>query len=71
LVGDLNGDGKVDLDDLAILANQWLKPPGTPSADIAPIPTDDIVNFLDFTAMAENWLVDCGANSSNPACVPK
>jgi alpha-tubulin suppressor-like RCC1 family protein len=72
MVGDLNDDGKVDFDDLAILADQWLHPPGTPSADIAPLPSGDgAVNFLDFTALAENWLIDCDANPSNPACVPK
>jgi hypothetical protein len=54
--GDITGDGKVDLDDLKILAEQWLQSPGTPSADIAPSPLDDIVNFLDFALMAENWM---------------
>ncbi len=39
LVGDLNNDCKVD--------------------------------FEDFATMANNWLMDCGANPSNPACVPK
>ncbi|MBL7152181.1 MAG: hypothetical protein ISS79_00570 [Phycisphaerae bacterium] len=29
------------------------------------------VDFLDFARMAENWLIDCQANPSNPACVPK
>ena len=39
----------VDYEDLAILAEQWLKTPGIPSADIAPRPAGDgEVNFLDF-----------------------
>jgi hypothetical protein len=57
LAGDITGDGKVDFEDLAILADQWLQPPGTPSADIAPPPYGDgRVNFLDFAVLAENWL---------------
>lgn len=54
--GDINGDGKVNFKDLKILAQQWLQPPGTPSADIVP---DDIVNFQDFAVLAENWLAGC------------
>jgi alpha-tubulin suppressor-like RCC1 family protein len=29
------------------------------------------VDFHDFAIMAEDWLIDCYANPSNPACVPK
>jgi len=29
------------------------------------------VDFSDFAVMAENWLIDCTANPSSPACVPK
>ena len=29
------------------------------------------VDFYDFARMAENWLIDCIANPSDPACVPK
>ncbi|MBN2455753.1 MAG: hypothetical protein JXB29_04315 [Sedimentisphaerales bacterium] len=29
------------------------------------------VDMLDFAVIAENWLIDCIANPSNPACVPK
>ena len=56
ITGDITGDGKVNIEDLRILAIQWLQAPGVPSADIAPIPNgDDIVNFLDFAKFAENW----------------
>ena len=54
--GDITGEGIVDFEDLAELADQWLQPPGTPSADIAPLPVDGIVNFLDFAKLAENWM---------------
>lgn len=54
---DFNHDNKVDLFDLNILTDQWLLPPGSPSADIAPFPTgDNFVNFLDFALLAQNWL---------------
>jgi len=56
LQGDINGNGKVDFEDLQILANQWLQPPSTPSADLAPSPLDNFVNFLDFAVLAGNWL---------------
>ena len=57
LAGDLNNDCNTDFEDLAILANQWLQTPGTPSADIAPSPNGDgIVNFQDFAAMTKDWL---------------
>ena len=54
--GDITGDGNVDYSDLKLMAEQWLSPPGTLSADIAPAPGGDgVVNFLDFTELAENW----------------
>ena len=57
--GDINSDGIVDYLDLEILLDQWLQPPGVPSADIAPPPNgDNIVNFLDFALLAQSWLVD-------------
>jgi hypothetical protein len=56
IAGDVTGNGIVDFEDLEILADQWLQPPGNPSADIAPSPVDGIVNFLDFVVMAEHWL---------------
>ena len=71
LAGDLNDDCKVDFMDLKVLPEQWLQPPGLPSADIWPSGGDDMVNFEDFSVMAESWLIDCQANPANPACVPK
>ena len=55
--GDITGNGRVDFEDLKVLADQWLQPPSIPSADIAPPPSgDNFVNFLDFAILAENWL---------------
>jgi hypothetical protein len=70
LAGDLNKDCRVDLEDLTILAAQWLQPPGSPSADIAPGPDGDgATDFLDYATFANTWLVDCFHDSANPACV--
>ncbi len=54
--GDINEDGKVNLEDVSHIANQWFKPPSSPSADIAPSPVDGFVNFLDLAAFSEDWL---------------
>jgi hypothetical protein len=55
--GDFEPDCDVDWADLAVLAGQWLQIPGTPSADIAPLPNGDgKVNFLDFAEFAIHWL---------------
>jgi len=29
------------------------------------------VDFRDFAIMADNWLIDCNTDPSNPVCVPK
>ncbi len=53
---DLNNDGVVDLKDMAYVAQQWLQPGGTPSADIHPAPTaDGIVNLPDYSKIAAHW----------------
>ena len=54
LIGDLTGDGRIDVADLGRFANLWLG--SDPSADLAPVGGDGIVNFLDFAVLAENWL---------------
>ena len=56
-VADLNGDGIVDMGDLAILCCQWDQEPAEPSADIAP-PTagDGIVDARDLAMIVDSWL---------------
>jgi len=57
---DLDRLGDVSFGDLVILVSQWLQPPDTPSADIAPKPNGDgIVNFLDLAVLAEHWMESC------------
>lgn len=58
LQADLNYDRIVDLEDFAILASQWLQPPGLPSADIAPEVPDGFVDTLDLAVLANSWLAE-------------
>ena len=68
---DLDGDCEVDFSDFAILGNQWMKPPGNPSADIAPEGGDGKVDFLDLAVMTGQWLqAECPtADLSGDCCV--
>ena len=53
-VGDLTGDCKVGLEDLQILAEQWLLPPETPPRR-ADLNGDDRVDGRDLTMLATGW----------------
>ena len=73
LAGDLNNDCKVDLYDFALFATEWLaeecnEPEWCGGADFD---LSGDVTLIDFAKLAQNWLIDCQANPSNPACVPK
>ncbi len=57
LLGDFNGDNKVNWEDLAIFTSQWLDPSGSP-ADLNIV---NGVNYADFALMAENWRIGEGA----------
>ena len=57
LIADLNQDGLANLNDFAIMAEQWQQLPGEPSADIGPLPWgDNTVNMWDMKVLAEQWL---------------
>ncbi len=52
---NLTGDGKVNFQDFAELANYWQQ--SEPSADIGPWPIGDgVINMLDLAVLAEDWL---------------
>lgn len=54
---DFTGDGDINYIDFAIMASQWGQLPGTPSADIAPLPGgDDFVDIQDLEALVNFWL---------------
>jgi outer membrane protein assembly factor BamB len=59
---DINGDGEVNLEDLAVMASQWRQAPKAPSADIGPTSAGDgVVDFHDVAVLAEYWLTHPGA----------
>jgi pimeloyl-ACP methyl ester carboxylesterase len=56
-IAPAGGDNVVDVRDIAVFIDQWLRPSGSQSGDIAPLPNGDgIVNELDLAVMAEHWL---------------
>jgi len=73
LAADINGSGNcyVDLDDLYTLASFWLRQDCSTNnncdgADF--VPRDGVVDFLDFSDLAEQWLT-CN-DPANPNCTP-
>lgn len=68
-VGDVDRNYKVDFNDFALLASQWLDQPYEPSADIEPVGGDNIVDFKDLWAMCECWLAECDALPPDPVTV--
>lgn len=51
--GDLDVDGTVDINDVCIMAGEWLG--SGVLADIEPVSGDGIVNLEDFAVLASNW----------------
>ncbi|MHC4616653.1 MAG: GEVED domain-containing protein [Planctomycetota bacterium] len=56
LPGDFVGPYGVDMRDFGIVAGQWQKAPGEPSADIAPGCGDGVVDWFDLGVLVDNWL---------------
>ena len=60
ITGDIDGDCKVNLYDLAILASAWLSKAGDdnwdPDCNISQ-PTDNVINFLDFSVFADTFFM--------------
>jgi hypothetical protein len=57
LLGDLDGDGTVDLNDISLLAEYWLEDPAG-SDPYAGVNDDNIVNFLDYALFSNDWMDD-------------
>lgn len=56
LAGDINGNCTVQLEDLGLLAEQWLHPSeGCPEPNCADIDGANGVNMSDFALLADNW----------------
>ncbi len=62
---DFDNNNEINFIDFAILAGQWLRVPGSPSADIAPEVPDNFVDFLDLEVFVENWLLDLTCTVQN------
>ncbi len=56
LRGDFDTSGRVDIEDLAVLAAEWLNTGGSFQADID---RNQTVELNDFSIFAENWLTGC------------
>ncbi|HUV41808.1 MAG TPA: chitobiase/beta-hexosaminidase C-terminal domain-containing protein, partial [Sedimentisphaerales bacterium] len=54
--GDLDGNCKVDWQDILCFSQQWLDAPGCWGADCADLVNSDGVNWADFSVLADNWL---------------
>ena len=67
LTGDIDSNGKVGIDDLSIMALQWLD--GSGSADIA---GEAGIDFIDFSALAAEWqeILICVENHSGTEYTP-
>ena len=55
LTGDLDGNGKVDYNDLLILTDYWIQNPAG-SEPYAGVNDDNTVDFTDYTLLADNWM---------------
>ena len=60
LPGDLTGDCKVDINDLAVFTEGWLEPDGPD------LTGDGANNFADFAVLADNWGIISDVNSAQP-----
>ncbi|MHC4395799.1 MAG: C10 family peptidase [Planctomycetota bacterium] len=65
-LGDFEPDCDVDIDDLAVFAQQWLL--RKLSVDFAPDAGDYFVNFLDWAVFAKAWQSIPSSPNWNPAC---
>ncbi len=54
LLGDLNEDDTVDLNDMALLVEYWLQDP-VGSEPYAGVNDDNIVDFFDYALLAQDW----------------
>lgn len=57
LSADFDDSNDVNWADFATLGDQWMLAPGVPSADIAPPSGNGVVDFEDFKAFWEQWLI--------------
>jgi hypothetical protein len=59
LLGDINGDGIVDFNDVSLLTQYWLANPAG-SEPYAGVNDDDIVDFIDYALLSQDWMNTAG-----------
>jgi len=72
-LGDFVCPDGVSIEDLDYFVQRWLLGDCASSNNCggADINGSGAVDFADFAMFAENWLIDCGTEPNNPACVPE
>ena len=55
---DIELPAGVDVEDLLLMASQWLESSGGSPADIAPATLDGRVDYLDFEVLSRQWLIN-------------
>jgi hypothetical protein len=68
LAGDVNFDGIVNSQDLAVISSNWLQTGADVSGDAN---HDGIVNSQDLAVVSSNWLATAAGGSGNAAAVPE
>jgi len=64
--GDLNGDGIVNAQDLAVIGSHWLR-----AGPVGDANGDGLVNTQDIAVIASHWLAGTGSGTSGAAVVPE
>lgn len=67
---DLNRDCYVDMKDLALLGDNWLRIDLTPSEDYLDLQYDYTINLLDFAVLADQWMLCTNWQDANCVSVP-
>ena len=60
--GDVSGDCIVNLNDLLLLAEDWLENPGCSGSGCSDITGDNFVNVADFAILSKNAIYILGQN---------
>jgi hypothetical protein len=70
--GDIDMDCVVNMHDLCLMSEQWIKTCIDPHwCDSADLDRNGSMDFADVFPLAEHWLMDCLAYPEDPTCVPR
>lgn len=72
---DISGDGFVNFEDFAIMANAWRSTTGSANydanCDISSTPGDGVIDERDLAVLCENWLEDFTSELVMPGALPQ